>query len=148
MPTFSKGVNGNEKRGLRLREEIEKKLGKDVSEREMSRKLGVNYSSLRTWLKGKSIPSDDLKALFDAGCDILFILTGEKHHPSLLISQEQLEVSETCRETAKHLDSLSQQLRERAIDALKAPRYAALALEEIRILVEMLEKLPLRKVPH
>lgn len=61
----------------RVAEEIYK-LGS--SNKEAARKIGCGRKMITEWISGRNIPSAFyLKALHEAGCDVLYILTGKRN---------------------------------------------------------------------
>lgn len=60
----------------RVAEEIYK-LGD--TNREVADKIGCDDSRVSDWLAGRSIPSAyHLKGMYEAGCDVIYILTGRR----------------------------------------------------------------------
>ena len=61
----------------RVAEEIYK-LG--VSNKAAALKIGCNRKMVTEWLAGRAIPSAfHLKGMHEAGCDVLYILTGKRY---------------------------------------------------------------------
>ena len=60
----------------RLAEEIYK-LG--VTNTEAGRKIGCSHNMISNWLSGRTLPSAYyLKAMYEAGMDVIYILTGRR----------------------------------------------------------------------
>lgn len=62
----------------RVAEEIYKLGG---TNRDAARKIGCDHHAISDWLSGRSIPSAYyLKAMYEAGLDVIYILTGRRTH--------------------------------------------------------------------
>lgn len=61
----------------RLLEEINRL---DISDAELSRKLGCSRTAINQWISGHTIPyAYYLAKLHYLGCDVIYILTGDRH---------------------------------------------------------------------
>lgn len=82
MPTiaFSEVVDLVKRKDFTMHERVAEEIYKlGDSNKVVSQRIGCDHKLISSWICGRNIPSAfHLKSMYEAGCDVIYILTGKR----------------------------------------------------------------------
>lgn len=95
---------------IRFKERLEKAMGR-MTNVELARLCGISETAVRTYLKGKSLPTIDKAAAIAKACnvDLTWLITGIEPvtPPSEIVKNNELEINKSMNEVQSMLNDLS-----------------------------------------